>query len=63
MNSGATALELTKSRVVNLSDLKDRMRVQGVVMKSSSAADFNKLVAADIASMSKIAKAAGVKVD
>jgi tripartite-type tricarboxylate transporter receptor subunit TctC len=51
------------ARVVNLSDLKDRMRIQGVVMKSSSPEAFAKLVANDIASMSKIVKAAGIKFD
>jgi tripartite-type tricarboxylate transporter receptor subunit TctC len=51
------------ARVVNLADLKERMGSQGVVMKSSSPEVFRKLVASDIAGMSRIVKAAGIKVD
>jgi tripartite-type tricarboxylate transporter receptor subunit TctC len=50
-------------RIVNVPELKDRMRVQGVVLKSSTPEEFSKLVASDIANYSKIVKAAGIKVD
>ena len=49
--------------IVNLPDLKERMRVQGVVLKSSSSAEFQKLVAEDIGRFSKIVKTAGIKID
>jgi tripartite-type tricarboxylate transporter receptor subunit TctC len=49
--------------VVELRELKERMMVQGVNLKSSTPDAFSKLVAADIANMSKIVKAAGIKVD
>ena len=51
------------ARVVGLSELKERMGSQGVVMKPSTPEEFRKLVASDIASMSKIVKAAGIRVD
>jgi tripartite-type tricarboxylate transporter receptor subunit TctC len=56
-------INLAIARVVDLRDLKERMQVQGVVMKSSAPEDFMKLVAADIANMSKVVKAANIKVD
>jgi tripartite-type tricarboxylate transporter receptor subunit TctC len=39
------------------------MRVQGVVLKSSTPEEFSKLMADDVATYSKIVKAAGIKVD
>jgi tripartite-type tricarboxylate transporter receptor subunit TctC len=51
------------SKVVELQELKERMLVQGVVLKSSTAEGFHKLVAEDIGKLSKIVKAAGIKVD
>ncbi len=51
------------SAIVDLPELKDRMRAQGVVLKSSSAEVFHKLVVDDIGKLSKIVKAAGIKVD
>ncbi len=51
------------SGVVNLPEIKKPMLVQGVVMISSSAEAFHKLVAEDIGKLSKIVKAAGIKVD
>jgi len=50
-------------RIVNVPKIKDRMRVQGVVLKSSTPEEFTKLVADDVATYSKIVKAAGIKVD
>jgi len=50
-------------RIVNVPEIKDRMRVQGVVLKSSTPEEFTKLVADDVATYSKIVKAAGIKVD
>jgi len=49
-------------RIVNVPEIKDRMRVQGVVLKSSTPEEFTKLVADDVATYSKIVKAAGIKV-
>ena len=51
------------SKVVHFPELKERMLVQGVVLISSSAEQFNKLVAEDIGKLSKVVKAAGIKVD
>ena len=39
------------------------MLVQGVVLKSSSAEEFNKLVAEDVGRLRKIVQAANIKVD
>ena len=50
-------------RIVNVPEIKDRMRVQGVVLKSSTPEEFSKVVADDVATYSKIVKAAGIKVD
>lgn len=51
------------SGVVNLPELKKNLLVQGVVLKSSSPEAFSKLVAEDIGKLSKIVKAANIKVD
>ena len=51
------------SRIVNVPELKERMRLQGVVLKSSTPEEFSKLVADDVATLSKVVKAAGIKVD
>ena len=51
------------TRIVNVPELKERMRSQGVVLKSSTPEEFSKLVADDIATLSKVVKAAGIKVD
>src|SRR5678815_3605777 len=51
------------TRIVDVPELKDRMRVQGVVLKSSTPEEFSKLMADDVATYSKIVKAAGIKVD
>lgn len=51
------------SSIVNLPELKERMRAQGVVLKSSSAETFHKLVAEDIGKLAKIVKDANIKVD
>ena len=40
-----------------------RMLVQGVALKSSTPEEFSKLVAEDIATLTKVVKAAGIKVD
>jgi tripartite-type tricarboxylate transporter receptor subunit TctC len=58
-----TQINAAIARIVNVPELKDRMRVQGVVLKSSTPEEFSKLVASDIANYSKIVKAAGIKVD
>jgi len=50
-------------RIVNVPEIKDRMRVQGVVLKSSTPEEFSKLMGDDVATYSKIVKAAGIKVD
>ena len=39
------------------------MRVQGVLLKSSTPEEFSKLMGDDVATYSKIVKAAGIKVD
>ena len=51
------------ARIVNVPELKDRMRVQGVLLKSSTPEDFSRLMGDDVATYSKIVKAAGIKVD
>ena len=51
------------SRIVNVPELKERMRLQGVALKSSTPEDFSKLVSDDVATLSKVVKAAGIKVD
>jgi tripartite-type tricarboxylate transporter receptor subunit TctC len=51
------------SRVVGLAELKERMLVQGVVLKSSTPEQFNKLVAEDIGRLKKVVEAANIKVD
>ena len=51
------------SGVVNLPELKERMLVQGVVLKSSTPEQFNKVVAEDIGKLRKIVQAANIKVD
>lgn len=51
------------SRIVNVPELKQRMQVQGVVLKSSTPEEFSKLVSDDVATLSKVVKAAGIKVD
>ena len=57
------ALLFGSAGIVNLPELKKPMLAQGVVLKSSSAEEFHKLVAEDIGKLSKIVKAAGIKVD
>ncbi len=61
----ATIAQINKavSGVVNLPDLKEKMLVQGVALISSSAEQFNKLVAEDVGKLRKVVKAAGIKVD
>ncbi len=51
------------SRIINVPELKQRMQVQGVTLKSSTPEEFTKLVADDVATLSKVVKAAGIKVD
>ncbi|HEV2009393.1 MAG TPA: tripartite tricarboxylate transporter substrate binding protein [Burkholderiales bacterium] len=51
------------SRIVNVPELKERMRLQGVALKSSTPEEFSKLVSDDVATLSKVVKAAGIKVD
>jgi len=54
---------VTRRRIVNVPELKDRMRVHGVVLKSSTPEEFAKMMADDVATYSKLVKAAGIKVD
>ena len=51
------------TRIVNVPELKQRMQVQGVTLKSSTPEEFSKLMADDVATLSKVVKAAGIKVD
>jgi tripartite-type tricarboxylate transporter receptor subunit TctC len=51
------------SRIINVHELKQRMQVQGVTLKSSTPEEFSKLVADDVATLSKVVKAAAIKVD
>ena len=51
------------NRIIEVPELRDRMRVQGVGLKSSTPEQFAKLMAADVATLSKVVKAAGIKVD
>ena len=49
--------------IVNVPELKYGMHVQRVVLKSTTPEEFSKLMADNVASYSKIVKAAGIKVD
>jgi tripartite-type tricarboxylate transporter receptor subunit TctC len=51
------------SRVVDLPELKEKMIVQGVVLKSSPPNEFQKLVAEDIGKLRKVVQAANIKID
>lgn len=51
------------ARIVDVPELKERMRVQGVGLKSSTPGEFSKLVADDVATLLKVVKAANIKVD
>ena len=51
------------NRIINVPELKERMRSQGVGLKSSTPQEFAKLMADDVAALRKVVKAAGIKVD
>jgi tripartite-type tricarboxylate transporter receptor subunit TctC len=56
-------ISVSNARIVNLSELKERMQVQGIAMKSSTPEEFTKFVFEEVARLSKVGKAAGVKLD
>ena len=51
------------ARVVSLPEIRERVQVQGMVLKPTKPEEFTKLVAADVAKLAKVAKAAGIKID
>jgi tripartite-type tricarboxylate transporter receptor subunit TctC len=50
-------------RVMSLADVKERMLFQGAVIKTTTPEEFAALLRADIATMSKVAKAANIRID
>jgi len=51
------------ARIMGLADVKERMLFQGAVIGTSTPEEFAKLLRADIATLSKVAKAANVRID
>jgi len=51
------------ARIVSLSDVKERMLFQGAVIKTTTPEAFAALLRADIATLSKVAKAANIRID
>ncbi len=51
------------ARITSIPDLQERMRIQGVVLKSSTAEEFTRMVAGDIDKFTKVAKAADIRID
>lgn len=51
------------ARIVSLSDVKERMQFQGAVINTTTPEEFAALLRADIATLSKIAKAANIRID
>jgi len=62
-NAAKAGLDRYQATHRHVSEFKDRMRVQGVVLKSSTPEEFSKLMGDDVATYSKIVKSAGIKVD
>ena len=50
-------------RIVTLTDVKERMQFQGAVIKTTTPEEFAALLRADIATLSKVAKAANIRID
>ncbi len=51
------------ARIMGLADVKERMLFQGAVIGTSTPEEFAKLLRSDIATLSKVAKAANVRID
>jgi len=51
------------ARIMSLADVKERMLFQGAVIKTTTPEEFAGLLRADIATLSKIAKAANIRID
>ena len=51
------------ARVMSLADVKERMLFQGAVIKTTTPEAFAALLRADIATLSKVAKAANIRID
>ena len=51
------------ARIVSSSEIRERMQVQGVEMKSATPGEFTQLMSADINKLRKVVNAAGIKVD
>ncbi|HKA45588.1 MAG TPA: tripartite tricarboxylate transporter substrate binding protein [Burkholderiales bacterium] len=51
------------TRIVNGSEIRERVQAQGMVVKPTSPEAFTRLVADDVAKLSKVAKASGIKLD
>ena len=51
------------ARIINVPELKQRMQVQGVALKSSTPEEFTKPMADDVATLGKVVRAANIKVD
>ena len=50
------------ARIVGSPLIKERMHLQGVVMKSTTPEEFSKLIGADVEKLSKVVNAAGIKI-
>ncbi len=51
------------ARIVSLSDVKERMELQGAIIKTTTPEEFAALLRADIATFKKVAAAANIRID
>jgi tripartite-type tricarboxylate transporter receptor subunit TctC len=56
-------LNMELVRIVSLPDVKERLQLQGAVIKTTTPEEFAALLRADIATLSKVAKAANIRID
>ena len=51
------------ARIISLPDIRERMQLQGAVLKVTMPEEFTSLIRSDIAQLSKVAKAANIRID
>ncbi|MGH8635138.1 MAG: tripartite tricarboxylate transporter substrate binding protein [Burkholderiales bacterium] len=51
------------ARIVSLPDVKERMELQGAIIKTTTPEEFAELLLADIATFKRVAKAANIRID
>jgi tripartite-type tricarboxylate transporter receptor subunit TctC len=51
------------ARIMNLPDIKERLLSQGLVHRANTPDEFDRFVRAEIEKLSKVASAAGIRVD